>query len=61
MRWWSNRKTPFEIIYAGVFALFGITDLFELFDLTVWLWLVKALVLAALFSLIVDELRKFII
>ena len=48
IRFMRNRKSFYEIVYAVLFILFGITDIRELRNLPVWLLALKAIILSGL-------------
>lgn len=50
-RWWSYRRSGWELLYAGAFAAFGWTDVLEASSQSAPLVLVKGLILAALIVL----------
>jgi len=50
IRFVRNRKSPYEIIYAILFFLFGMTDFREMRNLPVWLLALKAIILVSLLS-----------
>jgi hypothetical protein len=47
-RWFKHRHSPIEWLYSGLFVLFGLSDVMELFVYPVWLLLAKAVVLVGL-------------
>lgn len=47
-RYLSYKKSYWELAYAGLFFIFGWTDIREVADLPVWLLLFKGLVLAGI-------------
>lgn len=47
-RWHRHANSGVEIIYGSSYALFGVSDLLELQNLTVWLLLVKGVLLLSI-------------
>lgn len=47
-RYLKNRRSPVELLYALCVMLFGVTDVLEVYELTLGLFLVKALVLLSI-------------
>lgn len=48
LRWMLHRKSGFELWYAFLFLIFGVSDVVEAFGLTVWLLLAKGVILGLL-------------
>ena len=47
-RFLKNRRSPVELLYALSVMLFGVTDVLEVYELTLGLFFVKALVLVSI-------------
>ena len=59
VRWFRNRRSSGELVYAFVFLLFGLTDLREAFEQSLGLVLVKGGVLASLLILRHCSVRRW--
>ncbi|GAA5496294.1 hypothetical protein Rhal01_02477 [Rubritalea halochordaticola] len=59
MRFFRERRTRLELVYALSFVAFGFTDVLEVYELTVGLLLVKALVLMSILVCRYHVLRAY--
>lgn len=51
LRFFRNRKSNLEVLYAIVFFIFGLTDFVEAYEMSAPLLLAKAVIVVALFTL----------
>lgn len=58
-RFWRQRRSGLELLYALAFVTFGLSDLYEAWRLESWLLLAKGVNLAALLALRRHILRRF--